>query len=89
MPGLTDNVGAQVPGLSRGARTRGARGYGVDINPHCKSLEEDGVEIFIGDQADRGFLRSIAQRVPRISCGSRSARGAAGDAVVGSLPSSV
>ena len=43
-----------------------ARIYGVDINPHCKSLEEDGVEIFIGDQADRGFLRSIAQRVPRI-----------------------
>jgi 23S rRNA U2552 (ribose-2'-O)-methylase RlmE/FtsJ len=43
-----------------------ARIYGVDINPHCKSLEEDGVEIFIGDQADRSFLRSIAQRVPRI-----------------------
>lgn len=43
-----------------------ARIYGVDINPHCKSLEEDGVEIFIGDQADRNFLRSIAQRVPRI-----------------------
>ena len=24
--------------------------YGVDINPHCKSLEEEQVQIFIGDQ---------------------------------------
>jgi hypothetical protein len=40
--------------------------YGVDINPHCKHLEEEGVEIFIGDQEDRGFLRSLAARIPRI-----------------------
>ncbi len=39
---------------------------GVDINPKCKSLEEDQVTIFIGDQEDRGFLRSLAQAVPRI-----------------------
>lgn len=40
--------------------------YGVDINPHCKQLEEDQVEIFIGDQQDRAFLKSLANSVPRI-----------------------
>ena len=40
--------------------------YGVDINPHCKQLEEDGIEIFIGDQENRDFLRSLAARIPRI-----------------------
>ena len=27
-----------------------AKIYGVDINPHCKQLEEEQVEIFIGDK---------------------------------------
>ena len=40
--------------------------YGVDINPQCKQLEEEGVEIFIGDQEDREFLRSLAARIPRV-----------------------
>ncbi len=40
--------------------------YGVDINPHCKALEEDRVTIFIGDQEDRAFLGSLAASVPRI-----------------------
>jgi len=43
-----------------------AKIYGVDINPHCKQLEEDQVKIFIGDQADKKFLRSIAEAIPRI-----------------------
>jgi 23S rRNA U2552 (ribose-2'-O)-methylase RlmE/FtsJ len=43
-----------------------ARIYGVDINPHCKQLEEEQVKIFIGDQADKKFLRSIADAIPRI-----------------------
>lgn len=43
-----------------------AKIYGVDINPHCKQAEEDQVEIFIGDQEDQTFLRSIAEKVPRI-----------------------
>ena len=43
-----------------------ARIYGVDINPDCKSLEEDRVQIYVGDQADRGFLRSLAQKIPRV-----------------------
>lgn len=40
--------------------------FGVDINPNCKQFEEPGVQIFIGDQEDRNFLRSVARSVPRI-----------------------
>lgn len=40
--------------------------YGIDINPECKTLEEERVEIIIGDQEDRGFLRSVAEAIPRI-----------------------
>jgi hypothetical protein len=43
-----------------------ARIYGVDINPDCKKFEEQGVEVFIGDQGDRQFLRSLAAKIPRI-----------------------
>jgi hypothetical protein len=43
-----------------------ARIFGVDINPACKSLEEPQVEIFIGDQEDREFLRDLRRRLPRI-----------------------
>jgi hypothetical protein len=43
-----------------------AKIYGVDINPHCKKLEEEQVEIFIGDQEDREFLKSLAAKVQRI-----------------------
>lgn len=40
--------------------------FGVDINPECKNLEEERIQIFIGDQEDRQFLRSLPERVPRI-----------------------
>jgi hypothetical protein len=40
--------------------------FGIDINPHCKKLEEDQIEIFIGDQEDRIFLKELAERIPRI-----------------------
>lgn len=43
-----------------------AKIYGIDIVPICKQLEEDQVEIFIGNQEDRQFLQSIAEAVPRI-----------------------
>ena len=42
------------------------RVFGIDINPHCKQLEEKQVEIFIGNQADRKFLRSLKEKIPRI-----------------------
>lgn len=40
-----------------------ARIVGVDINPDCASLAEDRIEIHIGDQADRAFLRSLRDRL--------------------------
>jgi hypothetical protein len=43
-----------------------ARIYGVDINPHCKKLEEDQIQILIGDQEDREFLRSLRSKIPRM-----------------------
>ncbi len=43
-----------------------AKIYGVDNNPACARLSEPGTEIFIGDQADRAFLRSLADRLPHI-----------------------
>lgn len=36
-----------------------AKIIGVDVLPECKKLEEDRVEIFIGDQEDRTFLKSL------------------------------
>ena len=43
-----------------------AKIFGIDINPNCKALEEDQVEILIGDQEDRSFLASVKERIPRI-----------------------
>ena len=43
-----------------------ARIFGIDINPNCRQCEEDQIEVIIGDQEDRSFLRSLAQRIPRI-----------------------
>jgi hypothetical protein len=43
-----------------------ARLFGVDINPQCRQFEEEGVRIFIGDQADRSFLRALAQELPQV-----------------------
>jgi len=43
-----------------------AKIYGIDVNPKCKNLEEENIEIFIGDQADRLFLRSVKKIIPMI-----------------------
>ena len=43
-----------------------AKIYGVDLNPHCKQLEEDQITVFIGDQEDRNFLESLKEAIPRI-----------------------
>ncbi len=43
-----------------------AKIYGIDVNPECKKLEEDRVQIFIGDQEDREFLKSLASSIPKI-----------------------
>lgn len=40
-----------------------ARIVGVDINPKCADLGEPQIEIVIGDQEDRQFLRSLADKL--------------------------
>lgn len=40
--------------------------YGVDIDPRCARLSGRRTKIFIGDQEDREFLRSIAAEIGRI-----------------------
>lgn len=40
--------------------------YGVDINPECRRFESAQVQILIGDQDDRGFLKSVAEVVGEI-----------------------
>lgn len=41
-----------------------ARIVGVDINPGCARYAEPGIDIVIGDQGDRGFLRELRDRYP-------------------------
>jgi hypothetical protein len=43
-----------------------AKIFGIDINPHCKKLEEEQIEILIGDQEDRTFLKSLTEKIPKI-----------------------
>lgn len=40
--------------------------YGVDIEPSCRAHAVLGVEIFIGDQADRSFWKEFRSNVPRV-----------------------
>jgi hypothetical protein len=40
--------------------------YGIDVQEACKAYEQEGVRIFIGDQADREFWRSFRSRVPDV-----------------------
>jgi hypothetical protein len=44
----------------------GALIVGVDVDPRCRELAEEGIDIMIGDQADRGFLAEVRRRYPRV-----------------------
>jgi hypothetical protein len=43
-----------------------ARIFGLDINPHCKSLEDERIQIFIANQEDRMELKRVAEQLPQI-----------------------
>lgn len=43
-----------------------AKIYGVDRNPDCKGLEEDDVQILIGSQSDRNFLKTVRGQIPPV-----------------------
>jgi SAM-dependent methyltransferase len=40
-----------------------ARLIGLDIDPRCLARAGDGIEIFIGDQGDPEYLKSLAEKV--------------------------
>lgn len=40
--------------------------YGIDINPDCKRLEEEGITVFIGSQEDREFLRKVKNEIGKV-----------------------
>ena len=40
--------------------------FGIDMDPRCKELEEENIEIFIGSQSDRKFLRQVKNSIPQI-----------------------
>jgi hypothetical protein len=44
----------------------GARVVGIDVDPKCLKFEDSGTTILIGDQADRKFLATVRERVPRV-----------------------
>lgn len=39
---------------------------GLDINPDCKSFENENINIYIGSQNDRKFLRHLANNLNRL-----------------------
>ncbi|MDR0913062.1 MAG: class I SAM-dependent methyltransferase [Methanobrevibacter sp.] len=40
-----------------------ARIIGVDINPECEKLTENQIEVYIGDQENRAFLKSLMKKI--------------------------
>lgn len=45
---------------------RGARIVGIDIDPRTEAFAGEGVDVLIGDQADRGFLAEVRRRYPHV-----------------------
>lgn len=43
-----------------------AKIYGIDVDPRCKRFEEENIEIFIGSQSNRKFLRKIKDTIPPV-----------------------
>jgi SAM-dependent methyltransferase len=40
--------------------------FGIDIDPRCKQFEEENIQVFIGSQSDRKFLREVKTLIPRL-----------------------
>jgi hypothetical protein len=41
-----------------------AKIFGIDIDPRCKALEEENIQILIGSQSDRQFLKKVKEQIP-------------------------
>ena len=40
--------------------------YGIDIDPECKALESENIEILIGSQEDKGFLKEVRDKIGQV-----------------------
>jgi cephalosporin hydroxylase len=40
--------------------------WGIDIDPRCKTLEEENINVLIGSQEDRNFLASAIEKIGEI-----------------------
>lgn len=40
--------------------------FGLDIDDECKKLEEDRIHIFIGDQEDKDYLRTLKSQIGKL-----------------------
>ncbi len=40
--------------------------YGIDIDPECKSFEEENIQIFIGSQDDQNFLQTVKKEIGKV-----------------------
>jgi len=45
---------------------QGCQVYGIDIEPACVAHEQEGIRVFIGDQADPSFWEHLVAELPRI-----------------------
>lgn len=45
---------------------RKAKIIGIDIMPECKLYEEEQIEIYIGNQENRGFWRDMKEKIPKV-----------------------
>ena len=43
-----------------------AKIIGIDIEPSCKEIEDEQIEVYIGDQADRDFWKRIKAKIPKV-----------------------
>lgn len=43
-----------------------AKIYGIDIDPRCKEMGEENIEIFTGSSSDRNFLKKVKASIPKI-----------------------
>ncbi len=43
-----------------------AKIIGIDIEPSCKEIEDEQIEVYIGDQADRDFWKRIKTKIPKV-----------------------
>ena len=43
-----------------------AKIVGIDVNPRARKFADEQVDVLIGDQADRTFLRTVRDRYPRV-----------------------